>query len=202
MTLATNPVNPIYPPMTLEEFLNYDDGTDVRYELVNGVLMPMGAESTLNTRIAVFLLLYFSRFGIPNDRLGIQQYIAVNSLKVTARDPDLIVHSEASARSMDGAKEACLKPEDPLPSLVIEIVSPGQPGTANYDRDYVEKRREYAERGIPEYWLIDPQRQVVLVLTPWNGGYQEQRFQGNQLIFSPALPSLNLTAEQVLRAGK
>jgi Uma2 family endonuclease len=188
--------------MTLEEFLNYDDGTDVRYELVNGVLTPMGAESTLNTRIAVFLLLYFSRFGIPNDWLGIKQYIAVNSLKVTARDPDLIVHSEASARSMDGAKEACLKPEDPLPSLVIEIVSPGQPGTANYDRDYVEKRREYAERGIPEYWLIDPQRQVVLVLTLWNGKYQEQRFQENQLILSPALPSLNLTAEQVLRAGK
>jgi Uma2 family endonuclease len=75
-------------------------------------------------------------------------------------------------------------------------------GTANDDRDYVEKRREYAERGIPEYWLIDPQRQVVLVLTLWNGEYQEQRFQENQLILSPALPSLNLTAEQVLRAGK
>jgi hypothetical protein len=37
MTLATNPVNSIHPRMTLEEFLNYDDGTDVRYELVNGV---------------------------------------------------------------------------------------------------------------------------------------------------------------------
>lgn len=49
--------------------------------------------------------------------------------------------------------------------MAIEIVSPGKPGEENYDRDYVEKRRESAERGIPEYGIIDPSRQVVLVVT-------------------------------------
>ncbi len=35
MTVATNRL------MTLEEFLNFDDGTDARYELVNGELLEM-----------------------------------------------------------------------------------------------------------------------------------------------------------------
>jgi hypothetical protein len=33
--------------MTLQEYLTYDDGTDNRYELVDGVLVEMGAESTI-----------------------------------------------------------------------------------------------------------------------------------------------------------
>ena len=34
--------------MTLEEYLNYDDGTDTIYELVNGELVSMPPESNLN----------------------------------------------------------------------------------------------------------------------------------------------------------
>jgi Uma2 family endonuclease len=46
MSIATN-------RMTIEEYLNYDDGTDTRYELVDGVLVEMGAESTLNTQMSI-----------------------------------------------------------------------------------------------------------------------------------------------------
>jgi hypothetical protein len=37
--------------MTLEEHLNYDDGTDTRYELVDGVLVAVGAENPINPQI-------------------------------------------------------------------------------------------------------------------------------------------------------
>ncbi|MDY7012078.1 MAG: Uma2 family endonuclease [Cyanobacteriota bacterium] len=189
-------------PITLQEYLNYDDGTDTRYELVDGVLVEMGAESTLNTQIALFLVATFLQMGIPYYRLGIKQKIAVSSGKATAREPDLIVHSEASVKAIEGLKQALLYPEMPAPILVVEVVSPGEPGEKNYNRDYVEKRREYAERGICEYWLIDPQRQVVLVLTLQGRSYQEQRFTGKTAISSPTFPSLNLTAEQILKAGR
>lgn len=197
MSIATN------QRLTLEEYLNYDDGTDTRYELVDGVLVEMGAESTLNTQIAVFLLLCFGQIGIPAYRLGIKQKIAVSHSVVTAREPDLIVHSEESALAIDRATEAFLKVDDPAPSVVIEIVSPGELGDkGNYDRDYVEKRHEYAERGIPEYWLIDPQRQVVWVLTLQGQAYVEQFFKGAAIIQSPSFPSLNLTAAKILNAGR
>lgn len=44
--------------------------------------------------------------------------------------------------------------------LVMEVVSPGNPG-----RDKVTKRHEYAKAGIAEYWLVDPQEQSVTVFS-------------------------------------
>jgi Uma2 family endonuclease len=195
MTVATD------RRMTLEEYLTYDDGTDTRYELVDGVLVEMGAESTINTLIAVFLITAFVQMGVPTYRMGIKQKIQVDSSDVSARDPDLIVHTEESLQAILGRSEACLKLHEPNPIVVVEVVSPGEPGTKNYDRDYVQKLAEYAARKIGEYWLIDPVREVVLVLTLKGKGYQRQQFKGNQLIVSPSFPSMNLTAAQVLRGG-
>ncbi len=188
--------------MSLEEYLTYDDGTDTGYELVDGVLVAMGAESTTNTWIASFLIVMFAGMGIPYYRIGVKQKIVVPSRFVTARDPDLIIHSDDSALTIKGRPEACLKLNEPNPLLVIEVVSPGEPGTENYDRDYARKPDEYAARGIPEGWLIDPVRQVVLVLTLVGGAYQKTTFTGNQVIVSRQFPGLTLTAEQVLKAGE
>lgn len=38
------------------EYLAYDDGSDRRYELVNGELVEMPAESDLNNAIAMYLI--------------------------------------------------------------------------------------------------------------------------------------------------
>jgi Uma2 family endonuclease len=188
--------------MSLEEYLTYDDGTDTRYELVDGVLVEMGSESTINTWIASFIFGEFIRLGLPAYRVGFKQRIQVNSNYVTARDPDLIVHSQDSAQFMEGRREAILKLREPNPLVVVEVVSPGNPGEENYDRDYIEKRAEYAARGIPEYWLIDPVRQVVLILTLGDGSYDSPSFTGSQSLKSPAFPAMALTAEQVLTAGR
>lgn len=42
----------------------------------------------------------------------------------------------------------------------------------------------------------------MLVLTLERQSYQEQRFTGAATIASPTFPNLNLTAEQVLKAGQ
>jgi Uma2 family endonuclease len=140
----------------------------------------------------------------PACRIGFKQRIQVDSEYVAARDPDLIVHSEDSAKAMEGRREAILKLKEPNPLIVIEVVSPGDPGEENYDHDYIDKRAEYAARGIPEYWIVDPapDRAVVLVLTLAGGKYQEVTFTGDQPIQSPAFPALALTAAQVLTAGR
>jgi Uma2 family endonuclease len=55
--------------MSLEEYLNYDDGTDTRYELEDGVLVEMGAENPLNPQTAMLLVLLFADLGIPRKIL-------------------------------------------------------------------------------------------------------------------------------------
>ena len=44
--------------------------------------------------------------------------------------------------------------------LVMEVVSPDNPA-----RDLVTKRHEYAQAGIPEYWIVDPIQMSITVLT-------------------------------------
>lgn len=188
--------------MTLEEFLSYDDGTDKRYELVDGVLVEMGAESTTNTIIAGFLFGFFLQMGLPSYRIGFKQKIEVASRYVTARDPNLIVHTEDSFQAIDERKEACLKYGEPNPLIIVEVVSPGDETKDNYQRDYVQKPEEYADRGIGEFWRIDPERKWIQIGVLMAGQYQFTVFKGDDIVVSKSFPSLNLTASQVLRAGR
>ncbi len=52
--------------------------------------------------------------------------------------------------------------------LVVEVVSSDDPA-----RDLVTKRREYAEAGIPEYWIVNPLDRTVTVLTLQDERYAE-----------------------------
>ncbi len=194
MTLATD------RRMTLEEYLNYDDGTDARYELVDGVLVEMGAESPLNPAIASILLIAFFQLGIPAHRLAIGHQIAVSSTKATARQPDLVVHTEESfAAIMEGGK--ILRYGMPAPMLVVEIVSNSGTDKKSRDRDYREKFAEYAERSLPEYWIVDPVGGMVTVCTLDGPAYQVAEFRGDAAIVSPSFPEFALTAGEVLAAG-
>lgn len=197
MTQATRPRF-----RTFEEYLAYDDGTDSRYELVNGALITLPPESRRNQKIASFLFEAFLRSGIPSDLLTIGVQITVVSFTVSARQPDLVVLSEGCAEALEGVDNGIITAEMPAPALVIEVVSPGDEKSDNYQRDYVEKPQEYAERGIPEFWLIDPSRSVVLVLVLVRGQYNQVAFRERDRIQSPTFPALNLTAQQILTAGK
>ena len=85
---------------------------------------------------------------------------------------------------------------------MVEVVSPGDENSENYIRDYQDKRDQYADRGIPEYWLIDPQRSWVMVGLLVAGRYQFTTFRENQAIVSQALPTLDMTVARVLSRGK
>jgi len=185
--------------MTLEEYLNYDDGTDTRYELVNGELVVMPPESELNRRIATFLFAYFLQQGIPPYRLTQKTEMVVSGSRATTRLPDLMVLSEELATALKGASRSTVMIDMPPPELVVEVVSPGKKGI---DRDYRYKRSEYAARGIAEYWIVDPMNKRVTVLEWVEGLYEEQVFQGNERLVSPMLPELDLTCERVMNAGE
>ncbi len=68
--------------------------------------------------------------------------------------PDLFVVDLEEARTMDWSRMQHLQ-------LAVEVLSPS---TARYDR--FTKRRLYQEVGIPLYWIVDPDAQVVEVWTP------------------------------------
>lgn len=52
--------------------------------------------------------------------------------------------------------------------LVVEIVSPDKP-----ERDLIDKRNDYAEAQIPEYWIVDPRDETITVLRLEGNAYVE-----------------------------
>jgi Uma2 family endonuclease len=188
--------------MTLAEYLEYDDGTDARYELVDGVLVEMGSEAPINSTIATFLIIQLAAIGVHYSRMSTKHDIAVSSSRATARQPDLIVHTAESAAAILSHGAKLLMPEMPAPALVVEVASNSDTDRQSRKRDYVEKRDEYAARGIPEYWIIDPIAQVVIVLDLVDGLYQAQEFQGTDRVVSSGFPALGLTAEDILASGE
>ena len=165
MTIASNPSSPTVTSqrMTLEEYLNYDDGTDTRYELRDGILVDMGAESDINVVIGSLLFSIFLQW-VPYYCIRRGTEIAVSGSAANTRYPDLVIVTEDGAAALVGKPRSLITFAMHAPALVVEVVSNSDTNQTSRDRDYVDKRQEYAQRGIPEYWIVDPVEGVILVL--------------------------------------
>jgi Uma2 family endonuclease len=85
-----------------------------------------------------------------------------------------------------------------LPSIAVEFVSAGR---RNRQRDYVDKRREYMEVRIPEYWIIDRFQRTLTVVRNQPDGIQEQVIAENQTYESPLLPGFDVPLAELLAAA-
>lgn len=178
--------------LTFEEYLDYNDGTDTRYELVNGELVPMNPPTGLHARVARFL---FRQFDREIQRLNLD-WVASWDFGVRTGDrksrlPDLVVMTAEQEAALLHVSAVLQSP----PLMAIEVVSEDEPA-----RDYRYKRSEYAAREIPEYWIVDPQKQQIVILILVEGLYEEQTFTGSQPLLSQTFPELQLTAAQILGA--
>ncbi len=184
--------------LTMEEYLAYDDGTDTRYELIDGELVEMPTESPENCRLAKLLMLELAKY-ISIVLINVKDIeLAVSGRRAKVRLPDLTVLSEEGYAALTGKRSNTITHDMPPPLLVVEIVSPG---TKNRDRDYRYKRTEYAAREIAEYWIIDPEMQQITLCLWVNGQYEDQVYQGDTPIQSTVISGFNLSAAQVLAFG-
>ncbi|MDY6783128.1 MAG: Uma2 family endonuclease [Cyanobacteriota bacterium] len=182
---------------TFSEYLKYEDNTDNRYQLIEGELVPLPPESPENDFIAqeLFWLLAIARIA-PRQLIKPHtcevQVPVIRAKDPANRYPDLVVLAEEHLTLM-GKRLTILLDMSP-PQLVVEVVSPGK---VNRENDYTYKRAQYAARGIPEYWIIDPQQQLVAVLQLQEDRYIESQFRGSDRILSPTFPDLELSAQQL-----
>jgi Uma2 family endonuclease len=170
-----------------------------RYEYWDGELVPIMAESGLNDLLANYLFLMLVNAGVPIGLIRPHSCEVEVPGRPRTRLPDLTVLDAVHLPLI--AKRNTVTRDMPPPRLLAEVVSPGNENSPNYKRDYEAKAQQYAEIGVPEYWLIDPDRAIVLVGRLVDEGYQFTQFAGNEMIVSPTFPGLKLTAEQVLTAG-
>lgn len=81
--------------------------------------------------------------------------------------------------------------------LVVEVVSEDDPG-----RDLIAKRLEYAQAGIPEYWIVDPRYRSIVVLRLEGEIYQTHgQFGMEAVLTSATLSGLTVPVNTVFTTG-
>lgn len=186
-------VNIAIQPLTFEDYLTHDDGTDNRYELVDGQLILMTPPRIEHLLIADFI---DSALKAEIQRLD-QPWLAFREAGVRtgfnkSRLTDLCIVTREQARELLGQTAVFRTP----PRLIVEVVSP-----ESVTRDYRYKRSEYAAIEVLEYWIVDSLKAKVTLLRWEEGLYEETVLTGDQAIASSTFPELNLTVSHILAAG-
>jgi len=186
-------VNTVTQRLTFEDYLTYDDGTDNRYELVDGQLLLMNPP-----RIEHFLISKFleKQLDAEIERLSLPwltfREAGVRTGFNKSRLTDLCVVTQEQTQELLGQAAVF----QTAPQLIVEVVGP-----ESVTRDYRYKRSEYAALGVPEYWIVDPLETKIAQLLWEEGLYEETVLTGDRAISSPTFPELSLTAGQVFAAA-
>lgn len=152
--LPESPEPRFRPPthlLTIDEYTALGETETGYTELVEGRLL-MSPSPVPDHNVAAMELAFQLKPQLPGGYEVIQD-VDVN-LELSAPDepgfsrrPDLMVVQQG-ARQRVRAEGGMIKASEVL--VVIEIVSPGSKRT-----DYVSKRGEYSDAGIPHYWIVD-----------------------------------------------
>ncbi|HEY9879087.1 MAG TPA: Uma2 family endonuclease [Leptolyngbyaceae cyanobacterium] len=184
--------------LTLEAYLAYDDGSDGRYELVNGELVPMSLGTGRHGSILKRLERAFDDEIVRNQHhwIALAGTVGLQSPRGdrwdTVRIPDVSILTLEQWASLQ-EREAVIRLNEPPPLLVVEVVSESTKST-----DYRAKRAEYSVLDIPEYWIVDPLADKVTICTLLEGWYEAAEYEGSSVIESPTFPRLQLTVEEIL----
>jgi len=136
---------------TKEDYLSLD--TNNLVELSNGCLELLPMPTDFHQAIVAFLYEVLKAFAMAHA-LGIVRFasLPVELWPGQIREPDILYMKAENAHRIQDYWHGA--------DLVMEVVSP-----SNADHDYHTKRQEYAQAGIPEYWIVDVIRRHILVLT-------------------------------------
>ena len=179
--------------MTPEEFdaiEEYDE--NYRYELVHGVLVvtpiPLAEETGPNELLGYKLLYYREHHpqGSALDHTLPQQYVRICSGR---RIADRLIWT-GLGRLPNRRKDT--------PSIAVEFVSAGR---RSRQRDYVDKRQEYEEAGIQQYWIIDRFQRTLTVFHFLPAGVEEEIISEGQTYQTALLPGFELPLARLLEAA-
>jgi Uma2 family endonuclease len=174
---------------SVEQYLALTAQTNRLLEYTDGVIEVLPMPTDKHQSISLFLLLCFLAFVRPRGGVAFYAPLRLEIRPGKFREPDLLIlmRSDDPRRQNDYWRGA---------DLVVEIVSPDNPA-----RDLEEKPRDYAEAGIPEYWIVNPLDETVTVLTLTDGSYVEYGvFRRGDEARSKLLDGLTVRVDQIFDA--
>lgn len=174
--------------LTYEDYAKTSD--DERWELIRGELFvppsPIESHQVAGMRLGIRMGLFVEEkdlgqvFSAPYD-------VVLSETDVVQPDLLFVSNERAHVRTPANIRGA--------PDLVVEILSPS---TAS--RDWRDKLDLYAEHGVKEYWLVDPDAQRAWVMLQGGGSFNEVGSYGKgDVLTSPTLEGFSVDLAEIFR---
>ncbi|MXX26881.1 MAG: Uma2 family endonuclease [Caldilineaceae bacterium SB0668_bin_21] len=187
--LRAEPVSQNSPATTI---LTYEDylktPNEERYELLNRALLKSPSPNTAHQSVQAELGWRMARL-IREGGLG-HLFFAPTDVVLSRTDvvqPDLLFISSERAHIIAPANI------QGAPDLIVEIRS-----DSTAERDEAFKRQLYANCGVEEYWLVDPEAATISVLMLGENGYDEAAtYTVGQTLTSPMLDGLLINLDDL-----
>jgi Uma2 family endonuclease len=179
---------PVQGSWSEEDFLKFH--TNRMAELVDGRLEMLPMPTWLHQLILEYLF-DAVRDHVKHHNIGgkiLMAPLPTRLFERTIREPDLLyVKAENLPKDVRGYPDRI--------DLAIEIVSSG---TEARQRDYIDKRADYAKAGVTEYWIVDPEELLVTVLTLSGTEYKvAQECHSGDVARSVLLSGLKISVDQI-----
>lgn len=148
------------------------------FEIFHGELFVAPSPNIKHQRISGNL--YFLLRNHVRSNMG-EVFLAPTDVKLSDENlvvPDIFFISKERA-SIIGEKYI-----DGAPDLVIEILS------TNTQHDLIYKKQIYEEFRVKEYWIVDPENEIILQYLLEDQTYSETKFNFDQKLTSRILPDL------------
>jgi hypothetical protein len=182
--------------MSLEEYEQAEEQEGYLYELSRGIITV----SDVPNRLHLFIVAAIRTF--------LQGYMALQPGRIqiiaAGNECKLPMSDFGSERHLDLALYLTLAPEFDdgtlwdvwIPEIVIEVVS-----ASSRTRHYDEKPEEYLRFGVKEYWIVDPDRRLMVVLRRSRGRWVETSVAPPAVYRTRLLPGLELSIEDVFQSA-
>ncbi len=139
-----------------EEFLEIYESTETRMEYINGEVILLGSPNVNHQNISGTLHLVFSSYLKGKKCKVFYAPFDVHLYKANCKIPDIVQPDLLIACDIDEKVDAKGRYTG-IPSLVVEILSPG-----TRTKDMVDKLNIYMQSGVREFWVVDPENKIVL----------------------------------------
>ncbi|GAB4347175.1 MAG: Uma2 family endonuclease [Flammeovirgaceae bacterium] len=168
------------------EFYNWVNES-IKAEFINGEIIVHSPAKMKHEVVSSCLFKLLDTFVIKHD-LG---YVAHEKImiRLTRNDyePDICFFTKEKSQYFSDNKTIF-----PVPDIVVEVLSEG-----TFERDRGIKFKDYEAHGIPEYWIIDPDNEVVEVYCLTNGNYDLVFKSSNETLQSKIIPNFQIDIKAI-----
>ena len=156
---------------TLDDYYALPD--ERRVELIDGVFSDMSAPAVIHQKILGELFMLFRECTDAHEG-ECEVYLSPCDVRLdmdnkTMVQPDLLVICgpyDLGAKRFEGA-----------PDLVLEILSP-----STRSKDMLLKLYKYQNAGVKEYWIVDPERETVMVYDFRDDNFYPEKYDFDSVI--------------------